>query len=272
MAHTLSWETKNPGLMILLIDQSGSMCSKLGGKNRSQVVVESTLSILEDLVGYCQKGMEIRDKFSCIIIGYSTQAEVVYKKNAPSIDKDFFNEEVIIEAKESGLTNMEDALKIAISEINTWKEQQRIKGLSTPAPRVVNITDGRPEMMGITDDEAMQRAESAARELMAIQTDDGNVILSNIFLYSSNIRFPQQIEEVRNAMLNVKDNWAKKCAEFLFRISSGMTEASVANANSHKLTTKTGCRMLLCSEEPTDILKFMDFASHPPMNDPFPVG
>ena len=47
MAYTLSWETQNPGLMIFLVDQSSSMGHLIGGRKRSEVVVENTINILD---------------------------------------------------------------------------------------------------------------------------------------------------------------------------------------------------------------------------------
>lgn len=269
MAYTLSWETQNPGLMIFLVDQSGSMRFNLGTQKRSQVVVEDTREILEELLGYCQKGTEIRNKFKCIIIGYSDKAEICYDKNAMEINNDIETGHSILEAKESGLTNMEDAFKMASNKIKEWIEFQQKKGVPIPAPRVVNITDGHPEMRGVPDDKAMEKAETAARELMGVQTDDGKVMLSNIFLYSCNIRFPQQIDEVNKS---IKEDWARTNAEFLFRISSEISEASVANAASKGLTVDIGSRLLLCSDNPEDILKFLDYASHPKMSPPYPIG
>lgn len=272
MAYTLSWETKNPGLMVFLVDQSSSMDEKLGNKKKSEVVVDCTKSILDNLVGECQKKMAIRNKFTCIIIGYHTDAEVIFKGNAPTVSDYLDKGKPILEAKAKGLTNMEEAFLKAADEIINWVNIQQQAGKPTPAPHVVNITDGHPEMRGVSDDEAMKRAENAAKKLMSIQTVDGNVLLSNVFIHDSDIKFPNRIEEIREKIHNEFD---RKRAEFLFRISSSLTETLVVNAFSYGMATTIGSSMLLCSNNPKDILNFMDFASHHQNSvedDPYPIG
>ena len=270
MAYTLSWETKNPGLMVFLVDQSSSMDDKLGNKKKSQVVVDCINSILDTLVAECQKKMAMRNKFKCIIIGYDTEAKVIFDGNAPTVRDYLDHGTPILEAKAKGLTNMEEAFIKSVDEIDKWISSQQKLGKPTPAPHVVNITDGHPEMRGILDDDAMKRAENAAKRLTSIQTADGNVLLSNVLIFDSNIKFPQDIEEIRK---QINNELGRKRAEFLFKISSSLTETLVFNASTYGMTTTIGSRMMLCSNNPKEILHFMDFASHRECeDDPYPIG
>lgn len=263
MAHTLSWETQNPGLMIFLVDQSSSMRYSIGNRKKSEIVVENIISILDALVATCQKGSKIREKFKCVIIGYNNEAHILYDKTPTAIQNDLDTGNTILQVVETGLTNMADAFAVAKKVIDTWMSEQRRANKPMPAPRIVNITDGLPEIKGITDEEARNKTAIAAQEVTSIQTEDGNVILANIFIHDTKIAFPISVQDVSS---NIKEDWAKKNAEFLFRISSEVTEALCTNADSHKLHTQIGSKLLLCSNKPEDILYFTDFASHPSEN------
>ena len=243
----MTWTTYNPGLIVFLIDQSGSMKNSItSGMSRSVLLVQIIDSILDDLIAFCQRGVDIRNKFKCIIIGYSDNAEVCYKNDAISIERDLCNGVAILKAKESGFTNMEDAFKKAASEIKAWKVVQQGKGFSIPSPRVINITDGLPEMKGIPICEAMKKTAYAARELMEIQADDGNVILSNI-LINSTLDLRQQTDD-NESNIGYKDFWS--------RISSE-TNDYLMNVASYEASFLLNSQLFLCTEDRDCIFKFV---------------
>ena len=78
MPYTMQWSAANPGCLILLLDRSGSMSDKFGGKSLAAgealmdqvaVVVNNTIRKLADA---SRKGTEIRPRVDVAIIGYGT--------------------------------------------------------------------------------------------------------------------------------------------------------------------------------------------------------
>ena len=236
------------------------MGNKIGGKKKSEIVVENTIRILDALVAQCQKGRGISNKFKAVIIGYGTKAHICYDKDAPAIQEDLDNGRTILDVVENGLTNMEEAFVEAKRVIGNWMARQRESNKPMPAPRVVNITDGHPEIQNITDEDAMRRTFVAAQNVTSMDTEDGPVLLSNIFIHDASFQFPNSETEATNS---IKEDWAKRNAKFLFSISSKITESLCTQADSRGLKAQLGSRLLQCSNKPEDILKFMDFASRP---------
>lgn len=256
MAYNLSWETSNPGLMVFLVDQSGSMSKEIGnsGKKRCEVVSEHIQTILSSLVDKCVKGTAIRNKFRCIIIGYGSTINVL-TNTAPELSKKL-KEGQIVAPVASGLTPMDQAFKLAKDEIEKWIKENREKEIDMPAPHVVNITDGRPELgKDVSEETSMQRTIDAAKELMKVETEDGQVFLGNIFISDKgDVAFPNSEAEAG----------ANKWAQFLFNISSSIEEETMlATANSYGLNIKNGAHCMMSTNDPEMILKFIDFSSHP---------
>jgi len=264
MAYNLSWETSNPGLMVFLVDQSGSMSSEIGGsgKKRSEMVPEHIQTILEQLIDKCQKGTAIRNKFRCIIIGYGSEVKILCNATAPEIFQQLKSGQKIISPTAYGLTPMDQAFKLAKVQIEKWIQENREKEMSSPAPHVVNITDGRPELgTDISDETAMQRAIDAAKELMNVETEDGKVFLGNIFISNGgSVEFP----------CNEGEAGATKWEQFLFNISSPILEDTMlATAKNNGQTVKNGAHCMMSTNDPTKILRFMDTASHPQVEGAF---
>ncbi len=263
MAYNLSWETSNPGLMVFLVDQSGSMSSEIGstGKKRCEIVSEHIQTVLMGLVNKCVKGTAIRNKFRCIIIGYGADVAILSNDTAPEINAKLKNGQIIAPVA-YGLTPMDQAFKLAKDEIEKWIKESREKELSLPAPHVVNITDGRPELgKDVSDETSMKRAIDAAKELMKVETEDGKVFLGNIFISNGgNVAFPSTEAEAG----------ANKWAQFLFNISSTIEDETIlATAHNNMLNVKKGAHCMMSTNDTEEILKFIDTASHPQVEGAF---
>lgn len=263
MAYNLSWETSNPGLMVFLVDQSGSMSKEIGstGKKRCEIVSEHIWTVLDRLVDKCVKGTAIRNKFRCIIIGYGADVGIRFDKIAPEISAKLKNGQILAPVA-YGLTPMDQAFKLAKDEIEKWIKESRENELSLPAPHVVNITDGRPELgKDCSDEKAMKLTIDAAKELMKVETEDGKVFLGNIFISDDgNVAFPCTEAEAG----------ANKWAQFLFNISSIIEdETIIATARKNQLDVKKGAHCMMSTNDPREILKFIDTASHPQVEGAF---
>lgn len=81
------------------------------------------------------------------------------------------------EAEPKCQTYMADAFDAATKDINEWLTRQRGKGISMPAPIVINITDGDPYE---GKEFAHAKALAAANRLKSISTPDGNTVVFNI--------------------------------------------------------------------------------------------
>lgn len=190
-----SFTRHNPGLLIFLVDQSGSMENTLLDKNYNlaQMVSDAINSILNMLLYKNCYGEEIRRTSFVCIIGYGSDwdnaeillAEWIDNINKPLVQvRDLLNTdlkkkwnndaywmEIYRKADNGGMTPMASAFSLAKDVTAAWIEEHN--GLQDPAPCIINITDGYP-----SDDEF--ELISAANDIMKIGVPDGNSIIFNI--------------------------------------------------------------------------------------------
>lgn len=180
----LDWGTNHPGLLILLVDLSGSMA----WDNKIERVGQALFNVTNYLLAPCRdKGM-YKNRFHVEVIGYNQYTYEIFSGDVSKLierlksvyaSKNFFRPG---EGTPGGLTHMAMAYEKAGEVIEKWKRDQAAKGQSVPAPIVINITDGFPEETGLSDEEARNKALDAARKVLAMTGSDTNVQLFNLHI------------------------------------------------------------------------------------------
>ncbi len=185
MAYDLPWGTTHPGLLIYLVDLSGSM----SWDEKIKRVSNTIWNVVDCLLAPCQDMGNYKERFQLVVIGYNQYTYELFKGGVNDMLNRVDNTESTMqfidtekEGKAQGLTHMAMAYEKAGQVIRNWIKQQEAKGIPVPAPVVLNITDGYPEEVGISATEAREKALRAANELRKIAVPDGNVLLFNIHI------------------------------------------------------------------------------------------
>lgn len=280
--YKLKWDTESPGHIVYVIDLSQSMGFN-DGKNIKDVL-EVVYDCLEDFVTSCttSKG-KLAPKLTATIIGYNSKVNVLFKGGIEQICEliDIDPEEETIfditqggEAFPQGFTKTAEAFDAAREDIEKWMNTQRDAHVPMPAPYVVHITDGHPELKEndkrVPEEELMDKALTAARRLKDIKTDDGHLLLFNIH-YNTNGTGYDSEELVTPAQRPNGNSVFEKRRQFLFDASSILPKPIVDSIqgflkreNSHilKVNVKEGSRAMISNTRDKDLLsKFVVFSS-----------
>jgi hypothetical protein len=207
MPYEILATSKTPALIIYLLDVSGSMSEKLGGKRRIDVVMESLGAMLRQMVFRSTKGGRVSPRYRVAMYAYSDH---VY---------DLLN----------GIRPVDQIAQLGVPELTTMRStdtarafaqvekllQQELPGLAhCPAPLVCHMTDG--EYTG-------SDPEPIVRRIMAMRVPDGNVLVENIFI-SDNL-LAERISDIHKwGGVTPKTRLTNKYAEKLRSISSPLPQ------------------------------------------------
>jgi len=249
------WGTKQPGFLVILIDQSGSMSTR----NHHIEVAKAVQDAVFECFSRCISGADVKDRFSMSLIGYGdSSAQEIWSGH---IDDEELGKELyeahnrntsFFPAKASGGTPMTEALELAYkliqqrnADLEDQKNKEEINGIS--APIVINITDGMP------NDEST--ATAAAQKLMDIKCEDGNVILFNMHISARGAK--ELLFPATEADLDGSPE-----ARFLFNISSPLDDDMVNNAYANGFeSVKAGVRGMITNASGKTIPRFIQFGS-----------
>jgi uncharacterized protein YegL len=266
------WSSKEPGYIIFLVDQSGSMAENYGGKNKAEFASLVINRTINEIILANMDGDKVKDRVFISIIGYGgkgnnsiedirsdylssyadkpLRVEVLKKMVSDGAGGLVEIEDelpIIIEPIANGLTPMGEAFKFAKELIEGWVQRKP----NNPAPVIINVSDGLP-----TDDEiglsSEEKSISVANEIMSLSTEDGNPLIFNAHLGSSSLKYA--FDEDAN---KINDNQAK----FLFQISSELPEEYKKAAIKHNFLCKEKSRCFVSNAEPETFIKFINFGS-----------
>lgn len=260
--YDMQWGKKTPGLLIFMIDQSGSMeC-----EDKHKKVVTSVQNALWECLLGCVNGMEVRNRMLIKVIGYGDNVKEIMSSWIG--EEDFINKlrkskdgnGFLIPPVADGVTPMASAFDLVYSTIKKWfdncEEQIKMEKITgIPAPIVVNITDGEPCEYQNGKEDAVSNAKKAAQKVMNLSTSDGNVRIFNLHLSdnaNSSIEFPKEYGD-----LDGKEN-----SKFLFDISTVLDDkmASVAKRSGLE-TARVGSHGLIVNANGSQIASFIEFGS-----------
>ncbi len=272
MPYSAEISRTNPTALIFLLDQSSSMLEPFGGqpdKSKATGVADALNRLLQNLVLKCAKADGIRDFFHVGIVSYGgrvssgfggglagldvvpvskiannpLRVEVRSRKvddGAGGIIEQQFKFPVWFEARPTGRTPMCEAMGKAKQYLQDFLDDQP----NCYPPLVINITDGQP-----TDGDPRE----AARELRALASKDGNVLMFNAHLSEKQnrpVEFPQEDT-------GLPDDFAK----LLFRMSSVLPPKLVEAAKADGFAVGPQSRGFVFNADLVAVIRFLDIGT-----------
>lgn len=271
--NSKQWSSATPGYIIFLVDQSGSMQeSYTEGKTRAEFTSLVINRTINELINTNMDGEKVKDRVFVSMIGYGGSSALAVDDIRSDYLSSFADNPlrmtnlkkkvsdgagglieideqmpIFIEPTANGLTPMADALSFAKELIEGWLQKKP----DNPAPIIINISDGLP-YTGTSVDDAMNKAISVSKEIMAINSADGNPLIFNSHIGEgvNKCGFEESESEL-------SDDQAK----FLFKISSKVPESYKQAAVKQDFKVKSESRGFVSNADPESFIKFINFGS-----------
>ncbi len=289
-----SWSRQNRGLLIFLLDQSGSMQQQLeidnqtytNGQMATAALNNLIVSVIHNTPPDADRG-GLKDYCDVLVLGYgdavtglladskgmpiSIRNLAANPKGRKSVLVQRFDrlQQKIIQVKEeqpywidytadSRYTEMAKALQRAYRVIQDWLAADANRHKSFP-PIVINITDG--EHNGEGDPIAM------ANYVRNMHTDDGHVLLFSCHLTSNGLQrlvFPKVVDEIDAQIQDIDE---RESARQLFHMSSIIPATMVRKArSSFNAGLQEGARGFIYNASPSDLIDFLRWGTQPSDN------
>ena len=276
MSYEAEVSRSNPSVFLFLVDTSGSLIDPFGGekkgKRKAEGVADAINRLLQNLAIKCSKSEGIRDYYEVGVISYGRKVQPALggklagktlvpisevANNPAKVEERVKQNEDVPEGEVSetkvkfpvwfspqaaGPTPMCAALKLAAETLKPWVEAHQ---WSFP-PMVINITDGES-----TDGNPATEAEA----LQALHTEDGNVLLFNCHISSSDS------ESVLFA--DAAEGLPDQFAEVLFNISSPLPEAIRESAEREGFSVSENSRGFAFNADLVELIRFLDIGTRP---------
>jgi hypothetical protein len=272
MSYTAQITRANPTLVVLLLDQSGSMADPFGAEQsvrKAEFVAGVVNHTLHDLVIRCTKTEEVRNYYHVSVIGYGRtvgpafagplaarsvvpvaevadnplRIETGYKRvsdGAGGYVEMPVRYPVWIYPHSDGGTPMCRALEATRGIVSQWLAEHP-RGFP---PTVLHLTDGESSDGDPTE---------LGRELMSLATDDGPVLLFNCHVSS---RRATKIEYPASESV-LPDGFART----LFDISSALPENFLAAAQQLGVPAAEGSRGFVFNADPSSVVQFYEIGT-----------
>lgn len=264
------WSSATPGLLIILLDQSGSMLSDYEGTTRTAFASLAVNKVIDNIIQKNFDGEAPKNRCFISVIGYNHNVKEIcsgwlkdldasplryetLKKKTPDGAGGIVEVEVkqpvwVEPIKEDGATNMLGALKLAKELSERWMADNQ----DGPAPVIINISDGVPYYDGKDPRECMKETVALASEIMSMSNNDGNVLIFNAQIDDSNgkVKYPTERTSV-----------SQEEAQFLFDITSEIPESYKVAAAKNELPIKEGSRACVFGADGVDLIQLIDFGS-----------
>jgi hypothetical protein len=258
----------NPGLIIILVDQSYSMNEPyIKGKSRAEYASSAVNRTIYNILLKCSAGATIKNRCHVGVIGYGASTNLAIAGWVSEIPAMKHGEEVCqvvepdgsggtvqteeivpiwIKAEAENGTPMAEAFDLASELVEAWTRDNP----NNFPPIVINVTDGKP------NDEATAR--QAAQRLVNYSTSDGNTLL-----FAAHIGDPSEGEIVLPASSHGLNS---EYARFLYDTTSVIPSTLLGAAeNAFGKTRKLegGTRGFVMNAGAQTLTKLLVFGSNP---------
>ena len=269
--YEMQWSSATPGLLIILLDQSGSMLDMYDGNESKTVCATKAVNrVIDTIIQKNFDGESPKNRCFISVIGYNHGVNELNSGYLKDLDANPIRVETI-KKKESdgagglvevnysmpiwvepittnGATNMKGAFEMAKVIIEKWIQDKP----DSPAPVIINISDGTPYYEGKNIKDCMKETVDVARSIMELSVADGNVLIFNALIRKAGLRceFPNSYDECPNEE-----------SKFLFDISSVIPEAYKAIAQAKELLVKDGSKGCIFEADEVQLISLIDFGS-----------
>jgi len=254
--------SSKPGLIIIMIDQSGSMSDSYAGSTKAKFAALAVNRVIAEIITACTVGDEIRDRCYVAAIGYGNGVNVMFLDKISDLAKN--PKTVTVKKKVSdgagGLVEVDEIVRVFVDDTAsggtpmTEAFQHAYKGVekfisnnpNSFPPIVINITDGEPNSTDTTTTEANKLAQ--------LKTSDGNLIVMNAHISTASagkIELPSN-----NAGFS-----GNKFANFLFDISSVLPDTLANRAKETGFNVESGSRGFVFNADSETLIRILNFGS-----------
>lgn len=283
------WASKKRGLLVFLLDQSGSMLKQLevGGNVYTNGMMAT--NALNDLIYNITNNTppdpltgQRKDYCDILVLGYGDQVTSLLDNGRPTpisireldskqvdqtrvqVARNIGGQVTMVEesrpiwvkySASSQRTEMALVLQRAYQAIQKWLTEDNKRYQSFP-PIVVNITDGDHNGTGNPVTEAARVRELA--------TYDGHVLLFNCHLTShgrQRIVFPSRVETINTQITDPDEkDWARQ----LFNMSSTIPRTIIRRARDlYHVVLEDQARGFIYNASPSDLMNFLRWGTQP---------
>ena len=267
--NEMQWSSATPGLLVIMVDQSGSMTLDYeGGDTRSEFAAKAVNRVINTLIQKNFDGKAPKDRCYVAVIGYDAEVKVLASgflkelesspKRIANVTKKVSNGEggvIEVDTKmpiwiepiyEDSCTNMMGAFAVVNDLVANWIKDKP----NFPAPVVINISDGLP-YDGREIEECMYETINIVNKLKEQSTSDGKVQIFNAMIGEGNkVVFPKSTTELDSVE-----------AQFLYEISTEIPEAYKGAAEKNELKFEMGARGAIYNADAEHLIKLIDFGS-----------
>lgn len=271
--NDMQWSSTKPGLLIILIDQSGSMLAPCPGDpdhNKTQFASLAVNNVIDNIIQKNFNGEEPKNRCFISVIGYNHNVSEItsgwlkelvnnpkrietMKKKVLDGTGGLIEQEVkkpiwVEPITEDGATNMLGAFAFAKDLCKSWIDQNPDR----PAPVIINISDGMPYYDRKPVETCMEETLALAEEIKQIQNMDGHVLIFNALIGndSATVEFPSDGNSIKNSD-----------AKFIYGISSEVPGAYKAAAEKNGFNVQPGSRGCIFNADAVGLVRLINFGS-----------
>lgn len=267
------WSSAHPGLLVILLDQSGSMLNPyIDGESKTVYASKAVNKVIDNIIQSNFDGESPKNRCFISVIGYNNNVKEIRSgwlkdldDNPLRVDKMKQKQpdgtgglvEVEIEQpiwvepiSQDGATNMKGAFELAKELVTKWMNDHQDK--DAPAPVIINISDGVPYYDGKDPRICMEETKDVARSIMQLGNEDGNVLIFNAMIDSVG---------AKNIFPNDPSTLGGIEEKFLFDISSEIPASYVEAASKRDLHPKKGSRGCIYQADGVQLVQLIDFGS-----------
>ncbi len=272
MNNEMQWSSATPGLLVILLDQSGSMLLPMEGGNGVSRTVFATRAVNRVIDTIIQKnfdGKAPKNRCFITVIGYNHKVKNVVSGYLKELDKNPIRVETVKQKiddgaggiltidksmpiwvdpiTEDGATNMKGAFEMAKDIIEKWISDKP----KNPAPVIINISDGVPYFNGLDDDVCKQQTIEVVDTIKAMDTADGKIQIFNAMIGNGQ----------KSIFPSSKSGLPSSEAEFLYDISTEIPDSYKGAAEKNGFSYESGARGLICQCDGIELISLIDFGS-----------
>jgi hypothetical protein len=267
---------QHPALMVLLLDQSGSMQSAwFRGGTKADGVAETVNNLIQEIVLLSVRQKEVRHYFDLAVIGYSgstvtsmfqgtdignpiitcTRANEIVRRETVMEQGLLIERHVWVDARAAGQTPMCLALSTAKKVAEKWAAQHA----DSFPPIVLNVTDGAGN-----DGVPLPIAE----QLLQVSTKYGSALLMNCHipgkLDQRDSDLPTSNDDKTILFPDEKFPLPSQYARDLFEMSSALPESFRRRAIDLEFNVTVGARGYMYNASRADVARFFKVGTPPP--------
>ena len=267
------WSSANPGLIVILLDQSGSMLGDYeGGDSKTVFASKAVNKVIDNLIQKNYNGDVPKNRCFVSVIGYNHNVKELCSGWLSELDENPLKVETVKEKQpngnggiieieveqpiwvepitEDGATNMKGAFELAKELVSKWMSDHATE--KDPAPIIINISDGEPYYEGKHPEICMKETKEVAQSIMAMSNADGNVLIFNARIEKDGGRkvFPNSESELKSAE-----------EKFIYESTSYIPESYKKAARKVGLDVKEGSKGCIFEADGIQLIQLINFGS-----------